>query len=314
LKIVLAFLLGMVVQTVGMVQAAETVASETILAWVNKGTETQETVTLEAFKEAAARKSPENGESLSLTEKQEVLQHLIEEAVLYQEALKLGYDKDPKVKKVMVNTLLREEVFNQVKNSDFSDEELQAYYNSHREEFIVPEKRQIKRILIKITAERDSDAALSAIQEAQRRILNGEEFKDVAAQLSEDPYKRRGGDIGFVAREGKSGLDQAIVDKAWTLQQDVLSEPFLTEDGWNLIIVTSMREQVERTYQQMKGSVLRKVKNDKMKALYDAYVGILLAKARVTIDQQLLQSIEIKSARSTFSPGLMPGEIEDTGE
>jgi len=36
-------------------------------------------------------------------------------------------------------------------------------------------------------------------------------FKDVAAKFSEDMYKRRGGDVGFVSKDGKPGLDQAIV-------------------------------------------------------------------------------------------------------
>jgi len=79
----------------------------------------------EAFKAAAARKVPANGKALTVDEKKEVLKRLVDEKLLYQAALKEGLDQDPKVQKVMVNTLLREAVYAKVKNSDFTDEALQ---------------------------------------------------------------------------------------------------------------------------------------------------------------------------------------------
>ena len=66
-----------------------------------------------------------------MEERKEVLDDLVTEELLYQKALAEGYDKDPKVKKVMVNALIRKEIYDSIKNSDFSDEELQAYYNEH---------------------------------------------------------------------------------------------------------------------------------------------------------------------------------------
>ena len=77
----------------------------TVLATVN-GQE----VGSKEFQEAAARKQPAAGDALSNDEKAEVLDRLVDDALLYQKALTLGLDKDPKVQKVMVNTLLRQEV------------------------------------------------------------------------------------------------------------------------------------------------------------------------------------------------------------
>jgi peptidyl-prolyl cis-trans isomerase C len=77
---------------------------------------------------------------LSAAEKKEVADRMVEDELLYEEALKRGLDKDPKVKKVMVNTLLREEVYANVRSADFTDQELQTYFEAHKDEFIVPEK------------------------------------------------------------------------------------------------------------------------------------------------------------------------------
>lgn len=257
------------------------------------------------FLTAAERKAPATGDALSPEEKKEVLDGLVEEKLLYAQALKKGLDKDPKVQKVMVNTLLREEVYSTVKNSDFTDEMLQKYYDEHKSEFIVPEKVQIRRILIKVTDARpDADAKAEA--EKLRKEVNGkpDSFKDVAAKFSEDMYKRRGGDVGFVSKEGKPGLDQAIVEKAFGLETGAISEVFKTGDGYNIVQVATRREQVERTFQQMKGSVLRKVKNDKMKELYDSYIAKIKTGATINVEEAKVAALEVKSARRA---GSMPG-------
>ena len=55
----------------------------------------------------ASRVTPEDGQKLSNTEKRKVLDDLVTEEILFQEASKEGLYLDPKVKKIMVNLLLR---------------------------------------------------------------------------------------------------------------------------------------------------------------------------------------------------------------
>lgn len=270
------------------------------------------------FKQAAARKVPANGDTLSLEERKEVLDRLVEEKLLYKNALAKGFDKDPKVQKVMVNTLLREEVYRQVKNSDFPDEQLQAYYEQHKEEFVVPEKVQIKRILIKVG---DKRTEAEAMAEAQKVLseLKGDinKFKEIAGRVSEDPYRRRGGDVGFVAKEGKAGLDQAVVDKAFTMGEGELSEPFVSPEGVNIIQVSNKRQRVERTFAQMKGSVIRKVKNERLNQVYDEYVAKLKVGAKIQIDEAKLMAVDLKAVTGG---GALKGELgegpgmDDAGE
>ena len=260
------------------------------------------------FEEAASRKTAAEGGALSAAEKKEVAERMVEDELLYEEALKRGLDKDPKVKKVMVNTLLREQVYANVRSADFTDQELQTYFEAHKDEFIVPEKVQIKRILIKVTDERpDADAKKLADTVHADLVKKPESFKDLAEKHSEDPYRRRGGDVGFVAKTGKPGLDQAVVDKAFELQNNQISDVFKSDEGYNIISVANRREEVERTFQQMKGSVLRKVKNDKLKELYDTYVANLKTGAKIEIDEAKLASIEVQGAKQPTGPGMTLG-------
>ena len=175
------------------------------------------------------------------------------------------------------------------------------------QEFVVPEKVQIKRILVKVTDDRPDDAAKA---EAARILgeLQGDvsQFKELASKHSEDPYKRRGGDVGFVPKDGKPGLDSAIVEKAFTLGVGDLSDVFKTDEGYNIVLNANKRDKVERTFQQMKGSVLRKIKNEKLKSLYDSYVAELRTGAKVAKEDAKLAEIEVEPARAPKHPGLSP--------
>jgi peptidyl-prolyl cis-trans isomerase C len=263
------------------------------------------TVDEKSFEAAAARKIPASGDALSADEKKEVLDRLVDEKLLYKAALAKGLDQDPKVQKVMINTLLREAVYGNVRNSDFTDENLQAYFDKHVDEFVVPAKVQIQRILVKVTDERPDAAAKAEAQRIRVQVVaDPKGFKELAKKHSEDPYRRRGGDVGFVPKKGKPGLDQAVVDKAFGMKKDGISKVFKSDDGYNILMVPNRREKVERTFQQMKGSVLRKVKNEKLKSLYDDFVANLRGGSTIVTHDDKLAAIEVKAARRPAGPGM----------
>ena len=217
--------------------------------------------------------------------REQILEKLIAEELLVEEAERRGLQSDPKVQKVMVNTLLREGVYSTVRTEDLTDGELRAYYESHRDEFVVAEKVQLKRILV-------ADEATCDLARTELGPDPDSTFTGVASARSTDPYRRRGGDIGFVSRTGKPGVDQAIVDRAFEMKVGELSPCFETGTGWNLVYVANHRQRVERTFEQMKGSVLRKAKNDRYSQLYDAYVDQLEAAATVELDSEALEAVE----------------------
>lgn len=252
-------------------------------------------ITVAEFKTAAARKMPASGDSLSMEEKKEVLDGLVSDRLLYLNGLSLGVDKDPKVKKVVVNTLLRDVVYAEVRNDDFPEADLRAYYEENRNDFIIQAKVQLRRILILEDPDGDSQA------EAQR--IHGEvtanpaRFRELAAKFSQGDFKRRGGDMGFVPRTGKPGVDMALVDKAFTMETEEISDVFKTDEGWNVLMVAKKRERHERTFQQVRGAVLRKLKNDRMNDLLETYVSTLKGGTAVAIDEAKLEGVTVENVR-----------------
>jgi peptidyl-prolyl cis-trans isomerase C len=246
----------------------------------------------------AARVTPADGGQLSLAEKKGILDELVTQEILFQEASKEGLYLDPKVKKIMVNLLLRKNVYAKVKTSDFTPEELQRHYEEHQEEFVVPEKIQVKRIFLKVRDDKPVEAVKQLAEELQQKVKSDpESFKDVAAEYSEDPYRRRGGDLGYISRDGKPGIDESVISKAFELAVGQVSEPFEAAGGYNILMVANKRERVVRTFEQMKGSVLRKLKNDRYKQLTDEYINSIRAGYAVSVEEQALKAYQVRSGR-----------------
>lgn len=275
-------------------------------------------VTVTDYVDRAIR-SPASVDGVLTPEAQkEIINTLVTEEALWQEAVAHGLYRDPKVRKIMVNLLLREEIYANVSASDFSPEQLKAYFDEHQDEFVVPEKVQVKRIFLRIGPERDKQAALNLAADIRNQLVaQPERFKELAVQHSDGPYKRRGGDLGYLSSEGKPGIDDDVVAEAFKLDVGQISQPFEAAGGVNLISVTSKRERVERTFEQMKGSVLRKLKNEKYKELTDAYVDRVKDKFDVTIDEKTLSSIDLaeaRKARMNSGADLSEPILEDGGD
>ena len=272
------------------------------------------------FDALASRK----GRDVNLDEeaRSEIVDRLVAEKLLYHEALRQGIDKDPKIQKMMVNTLLKQDVYSSVKTSDITEDHLRAYFEEHKDDFVVPEKVQVKRILIAPEggAEADEAAWETALQQAKAvrdEVMERKaEFRKLAQEQSAGAYARRGGDLGFVTKDGKPGIPREVIDAAFDLDKGGVSEPFRTKEGWNIVYVPNKRERVERTFDQMRGSVLRKVKSDTYTSLYDGYVARLKAEADVSIDEAAVAKHEVKAPQrpSLRAPGDDPDTVEPSGE
>ncbi len=255
-------------------------------------------VTEEQFVELALRNPAVAQGDVSPELRKEILDRLVTEEALWQEAMARGLYRDPKVRKLMVNQLLRQAIYANVTAGDFSPEELRAYFEAHRDEFSVPEKVQAKRIFLRVGPNRSREEAMNLAAKIRQDLLQQpDRFKELAVQYSDGPFKRRGGDLGYISREGRAGIDKAVVDMAFQLEVGQISQPFEAAGGVNLVTVAARRDRVERTFEHMKGSVLRRLKNERYKELTAAFEEEIKGKYTVTVDEELLSSVDLAGAR-----------------
>jgi parvulin-like peptidyl-prolyl isomerase len=107
----------------------------------------------------------------------------LSEAGITEEDVRSGIEKNLVVEDAIKKTVLEPSLWN--------DADLKAYYDSNAGKFKQPES--VKLRIISIAAEKKAVEALTLIR-------SGETFGTVAAKMSEDNYRTRGGDIGYVHR------------------------------------------------------------------------------------------------------------------
>lgn len=118
---------------------------------------------------------------------------------------------------------------------------IETTYAERKAQFERPERVRARHILVRIPANEESDPeeakalALERTQAARERIVAGEDFADVALEISEDPgSKQSGGDLGFF---GRGRMVPAFEEAAFGLEVGVLSEPVESPHGFHLIRV-----------------------------------------------------------------------------
>ena len=121
------------------------------------------------------------------------------------------------------------------------DDELRERYEAEIERFSRPEIRRVRHILVTLEAgadDRTAEAAKATVGDIRQRIRAGEDFAELAKELSEDPGSAgQGGDLGVIE---KGIMDPAFEQAAFSLEQGQLSEAIRSQFGYHLIEVTEV--------------------------------------------------------------------------
>jgi foldase protein PrsA len=115
-------------------------------------------------------------------------------------------------------------IINKVK---VTDAKIKAYYESHKAQYLQPESREVRHILVKKE---------SLADELYAKLKNGADFAQLARKYTQDEASKADGG-NFTAYKGKT---VAPFDKfVFAAKKGDLSKPIKTEFGWHLIEVLS---------------------------------------------------------------------------
>ena len=140
-------------------------------------------------------------------------------------------------RKVVIQTVLDEKVYSQV---EVSEEEIEKYYQSHREELEEPERIKVRQIQLTFPRNATPEGKEALKEKAlglKKRIDGGEDLSALAREFSEAPDRETGGEMGFFIEGQLARLDPALEKAAWALKTGEVSEPVETRIGYHLIMV-----------------------------------------------------------------------------
>ncbi|MFH0732737.1 MAG: peptidylprolyl isomerase [Candidatus Omnitrophota bacterium] len=222
---------------------------------------------------------PEYYQSAATQHKKEILDDVIVEKLLYEEARKRKLHKDDDVKKlidkaakkILIAKLL--EIETSVEDP-ISDEDIELYYRQNKEQFLIPEKVKASHILLS-----SEDEAKNVLAELDA----GADFSDLARKYSKDLTKDRGGDLGYFQR---GQMIPEFENVCFAIKPGQTSGIVKTRFGYHIIKVTDKRaaeyKQLGEVKETIESKLLDQTKQEQFKALVEA----LKSKAKIVINEE----------------------------
>lgn len=192
------------------------------------------------------------------------------------------------------DTLLTNKLFGRELRSreELTDRELRERYERERESYRLPERAQLREIIVLIpegNAAQAFESAKARAEEAAARAARGEEFKTLVDEYSQAPSKAQGGDIGVVARgEMIPQLDTAVFNSAPTA---TVVGPIQTRAGFHVLRIESRMPSEVPSFESVKDRLRRDASEETFQRDYKAYIENLRKDAFIKVnDDQMPKS------------------------
>ena len=258
------------------------------------------TITVGEFADRLASQSPYLRARFESPERRrEFLDNLIRFELLVYEAKRRGYADQPDIQRArrtaMTQQLIKQEVDEQLKLADITDEEIQAVYDANPQEYDRPAQVRASDILIKDRGNiKDRAKAEKVLGQAQKSDIN--QFRRLAREKSEDEAtKKDGGDLQFFTADAEGHPPKAVRDAAFTLNRvgEVFPDVVKTPEGYHIVMLTGKRAPLKRTYEQAKRAIRHKLAREKKDAAMDQLLERLRKDIKVEIDYDALADLKV---------------------
>ena len=167
-----------------------------------------------------------------------------------------------------------------------SPQDLQGYYDQHREDYRVPEQVSVSHILIKTPLPGpDGKVDPKGVEEARKKaedilkqLKAGGNFADLAKKYSEDPGSgKNGGSLGFI---GRGRTVPEFEKAAFSLPKGSTSDLVQSSYGFHIIRVDDKQAAHVKTLDEVKDQIEGSIREQKAAQATSNQVNALLGQAR----------------------------------
>jgi peptidyl-prolyl cis-trans isomerase D len=185
-----------------------------------------------------------------------------------------------KIKYVLIDTAKLQS------EAQVSQQDLQSYYDQHRDEYRAPEQVNVRQILIKTPLpgadgkvdQKGVDAAQKKAQDVLAQLKAGAKFEDLAKKYSEDPSGKDGGSVGWINR---GGFPVPEVDKAaFSLPKGGTSDVINAGYASVILRVEDKHDAHVKTLAEVKDQIEPVLKQQKAQQAADSEANAVLSQAR----------------------------------
>lgn len=164
-----------------------------------------------------------------------------------------------------------------------TDAQIEAYYQSNREEFQAKVRRRLQSIFLPFGPEGTLDGQrqiFAVAEQIRERLSRGTDFAAMAKRYSRGPGAETGGDLGFF-NEGE--LDPVLEQAIETLKPGEISQIVRTGTGLHIIRVAEVQTVTERPMEEVRENIRRRLSQQEMNRKYAEWLKGLRDRSFVKI-------------------------------
>ena len=215
-------------------------------------------------------------------DKSMVLDQMISEKLLIQEAKNMGLEKDNDVleqiknmtEQILVQSLIQREILDKVA---VNDEEVSEYYEQNKDSFTEKEQLHLYNI---------STANEEEVQVILEQLKAGGDFSEIAKEKSTGSSAAQGGDLGYLT---KGTVILEIEEIIFALEIEELSEVVKTDLGFNIFKITEKKPEIVKALEEVKEEIIQILLPTKQKEAFDNLLEELKGKVEIEINEEALK-------------------------
>ena len=187
----------------------------------------------------------------------------LEKEGITEEKVRAQVEKEMIVQKVVTTKV--------TEASKISEKDLKEYYEKNASKFKQPES-----VKLRIISAKDEKKA----QDILARIKAGEDFGDLAYKMSEDSYRVKSGDIGYMH---KGRMLPEIEEAAFKLKVGEMSDLIKAENNWFIIKLEDKKPEHQVSFEEAKDKLKNELETTRAQELKEAWITDLRAKAKIEV-------------------------------
>ena len=231
------------------------------------------------------------------------------QAALQQEGLTLADLRRQLERTMIVQRVQQTEVMSKLQ---VTDAELKMYYDSHRDTFTSKPQITLRELLVAVPQTDQGvnvgleEKAKAKAEDIRKRLLAGEPFARLAADLSDSPSKANGGLVGPLTADV---LAPELQTALAPLKPGDLTPVLRTGRGFQLIKLETMEAVTVKTFDEARSDIAQRLSNDKRRAEFKRFIDRLRGQAIIdwkNADLKQAYELGLKNAAAELAASAVP--------
>ena len=204
------------------------------------------------------------------------------QAALKQEGMTMADLRRSLERQMLVSEVQNREVMGKIA---VTEEESRTYYDANTQQFTTPAEITLREILIEVPADArginvaQDDAAKAEAEAIRTRLLGGEPFARLAAEVSDAPSKANGGLIGPINVNELADSLQTLING---MKVGDLTAVMRTQRGYQILKLESRTETKIRSFDDARSDISNRVGEQKLRGERLKYLERLRTQATIT--------------------------------